>query len=102
MQCNTQARGSVGYPRYFLRHSASIPGMKLWYTNNSLFTSYTTLTPHSDSQSNFFSLMLRHTFNVLTYKIVATCIEHTTMFQAYNTRVKREFKCVPCYSRLIN
>ena len=34
--------------------------MKLWYTNNSRFTSYTTLTPHSDSWSDFSSYITSH------------------------------------------
>ena len=36
------------------------PGMKLWYTNNSPFTSYTTLTPHSDSRSDFSTYVTSH------------------------------------------
>ena len=44
--------------------------MKLWYTNNSPFTSYRTLTPHSDSWSDFSCYVCR-TFIIRTYKIIA-------------------------------
>ena len=43
------------------------PRMKLWYTNRLLFTSYTTLTPHSGTRKNFMVKSM--------YKTVATCIE---------------------------
>ena len=33
-------------------------------------------------------------------KIIATCIERTTALRANKTRVKREYKSVPCYSEL--
>ena len=36
------------------------PGMKLWYTNNSPFTSYSTVIPHSDSRSNFSTYVMSH------------------------------------------
>ena len=36
------------------------PGMKLWYRNNSAFTSYTILTTHDDSQSDFSSYVTSH------------------------------------------
>ena len=34
--------------------------MKLWYTNKSPFTSYTTITPHSDSQNDFSAYVTSH------------------------------------------
>ena len=49
-----------------------------------------------------FPLTWRHTFNIRTYKIIAMCIERATALWANNTRVKRWYKSVPCYSRLIN
>ena len=75
--------------------------MKLWYTNNSPFTSYTTITSHSDSQSDFTAYLTYHMFSIPTYKIIA-CIERTTMLQADITRVLCESKAgggVPRYSR---
>ena len=65
--------------------------MKLCYTNNLLFTSYTTVIPHSDSWSNF-SLMWCHAFSISMYKIIATCIECTTALRANNTHVKHGYK----------
>ena len=50
------------------------PRNETLYTNNSPFTSYTTLTPHSDSRSDF-PLRDVTKFNIRTYKIIATCIE---------------------------
>ena len=41
-------------------HGATTPGMKLWYTNNSPFTSYTTVTPHSDFRSDFSAYVTSH------------------------------------------
>ena len=69
-----------------------VQGMKLWYTNNSPFISYTALTPHSNSRSDFSSYVTSH----LQYKIIATCIEHTTALWANNMHVKREYKSKPC------
>ena len=77
--------------------------MKLWYTNNFPFTSYTTVTPHRDSQSDSSAYVMSHV-QYTTYKIIA-CIEHATVLQADITRVTREYKAgegVPRYSRLIN
>ena len=70
--------------------------MKLWYTNNSLFTSYTTVTAHSDSRSAYVTSHFQYT----TYKIIA-CIERAAVLRADNTRVMREYKAgegVPRYS----
>jgi len=69
-------------------HGTVTPGMKFWYTNNSLFT---TLTPHSDSQSYLFSYVTSH---VQYTKIIATCIKLATVLQGNDARV-------PCYSQLI-
>ena len=41
--------------------------MKLWCTNNSSFTSYTPLTPHSDSQSDFPAYVTSHVHYAATY-----------------------------------
>ena len=54
--------------------------MKLWYTINSPFTSYTTVTPHSDSQSDFSAYVTLHIQHT-TYKINAR-IEHATVLWA--------------------
>ena len=62
--------------------------MKLWYTNNFPFTSYTTLTPHSDSRSAYVTSHVQYT----TYKIIATCIERATALRANNMRVTRGIK----------
>ena len=61
--------------------------MKLWYTNYSPFTSYTTVTPHSDSRSDFSAYMTSHV-QYTTYKISA-CIECATVLRANIT-------CVTC------
>ena len=53
--------------------------MKLWYTNNSPFTSYTTVTPHSDSRSDSSAYVTSHV-QYTTYKIIA-CIERATCFR---------------------
>ena len=50
--------------------------MKLWYTSNSPFTSYTTVTPHSDSRSDISAYVTSHVQYTM-YKIIA-CIEHAT------------------------
>ena len=55
--------------------------MELWYTNNSPFTSYTTVTPHNDLRSDFFGYMTSHV-QYTTYKIIA-CIERATVLWAY-------------------
>ena len=81
-------------------HGALTPGMRLWYTNNSPFTSYTTVTPHSDSRSDFSAYVTSH-IQYTTYKIIA-CIERTTMLRADIMHVMCEYKAgegVPCYSR---
>ena len=36
--------------------------MKLWYTNNSAFTSYTTVTPHSDFRSAYVTSHVQYTY----------------------------------------
>ena len=86
---------------------ALTPGMKLWYTNNSSFTSYTTFTPHSESRSDFSSYMTSNV-HLLMYKIIAMCIERTTELWTnicvtceYKS-VMCEYKSVLCYSQLIN
>ena len=61
--------------------------MKLWYTNNSPFTSYTTVTPHSDSRPE-----------APTYKIIA-CIECATVHYVCNAREYKAGEEVPRYSR---
>ena len=62
--------------------------MKLWYTNNSPFTSYTPLAPHSGSQSDFSAYVTLH----IQYKIIAMCIECATVLQANNTRIMLKVK----------
>ena len=57
--------------------------MKLWYTNNSPFTSYTILTLHSDSRSHFSSYVTSHV--QYTY-IIAMSIERATVLRVNNTR----------------
>ena len=77
--------------------------MKLWYTNNSPLTSYTTVTLHSDSRSDFSAYVTSHV-QYTTYKIIA-CIERATVLRANIMRVTREYKAgegVLSYSRLIN
>ena len=75
--------------------------MKLRYTNNSPFTSYTTITPHSDLGPK----RLRDVTRLIsTYKIIAR-IERATLLWANITRVTREYKAgegVLSYSRLTN
>ena len=56
--------------------------MKLWYTDNPPFTSYTTVTPLSDSQSAYVTSHVQYT----THKIIA-CIEHATVLRANITHV---------------
>ena len=69
---------------------AFVNGMvKLWYTNNSLFTSYTIVTPHSDSRSDFSAYMTSHV-QYTTYKIIV-CIDCTTVLRAI-MRIMREYK----------
>ena len=73
--------------------------MKLWYTNNFPFT-YTSVTPHSDSRSNFYAYVMSH----LQYNIIA-CIEQATVLQANIMHVTCEYKAgegVLSYSRLTN
>ena len=41
--------------------------MKLWYTNNSPFTNYTTVTPHSDSQSAYVTSHVQLTYVCYVY-----------------------------------
>ena len=60
--------------------------MKLWYTNNSPFTSYTTVTPHNDSRSDFVAYVTSRV-QYTTYKIIATCIERATVLRTNITRV---------------
>ena len=77
--------------------------MKLWYTNNSPFTSYTTVTPYSDSQSDFSAYVTSH-IQYTTYKIIP-CIERATVLLAKIMRVTHEYEAgegVPHYSQLIN
>ena len=77
--------------------------MKLWYTNNSPFTSYTTVTPHSDSRSDYSAYVMAH-IQYTTYKIIA-CNERTTALWANIMRVTREYKAgesMLSYSRLTN
>ena len=77
--------------------------MKLWYTSNSPFTSYTTVTPHSDFRSDLSAYMTSHV-QYTTYKIIV-CIERATVLCANIMHVTREYKAgesVPCYSQLIN
>ena len=61
---------------------------KLWYTNKSPFTSYTTIIPCSNSWSDY-PLTWGHVFNTPTYKTFAMCIEHITELQTNNTCVMR-------------
>ena len=61
--------------------------MKLWYTNNSSFTSYTTVTPHSDSRSDISAYVMSH----VQYTIIA-CIECATMLRANIILVMYEYK----------
>ena len=64
--------------------------MKLWYTNNTPFTSYTTVTPHGYSRSDFSAYVMSHV-QYITYKIIA-CIERATVLQANNMQVTRKYK----------
>ena len=64
--------------------------MKLWYTNNSPFTSYTTVTPHSDSRSDTSAYVTSHV-QYTAYKSMA-CIERATVLRANNMRVTHEYK----------
>ena len=54
--------------------------MKFWCTNNSPFTSYTTVTPDSDSGSDYSTYVTSHD-QYTTYKIIA-CIECATALWA--------------------
>ena len=63
-----------------------------WYTNKFSFTSYATITPHSDSRSEFPTYMTSHIEYILAYKIIATCIEHATMHWAITMCVMYEHK----------
>ena len=54
--------------------------MKLWYTKNCPFTSYTTVTPPSASRSDISAYMTSHV-QYTTYKIIA-CIERATVLRA--------------------
>ena len=74
--------------------------MKLWYTKNPPFTSYTTVTPHGDSREAIFLLTRRHV-QYIAYKIIA-CIERATVLRANIVRVTRECEGVLSYSRLTN
>ena len=55
--------------------------MKLWYTNNSPFTSYTTVTPHSDSRSIDVTSHVQYTEVIvcvlrvlLRFQLMFTCV----------------------------
>ena len=45
--------------------------------------------PLTATPEAIFPLTWYHMFNMLTYKIIATCIEHATALRTNNTRVKR-------------
>ena len=86
-------------------NGALTPWMKLWYTNNSLFTSYTTITPHNNFRSNFFTYVMSHVQYTYMYRIIATCIECATVLWTNYTRITRispkQYKAgesVLCYS----
>ena len=66
--------------------------MKLWYINNSPFTSYTTVTPYSDLGSDFFAYVTSH-IQYTMYKII-TCIERATMLRADITHYCASIKLV--------
>ena len=58
--------------------------MKLWYTNNSPFTSYTTITLHSDSRSDFSAYVTSHV-RYTTYKFVLSALLRTRLLlEMYN------------------
>ena len=61
-----------------------------WYTYNFTFTSYTTITPHSNSQSDFFAYVMSHV-QCTMYRIIA-CIERATVLRANITCVTCEYK----------
>ena len=63
--------------------------MKPWYTNNSPFTNYTTVTPHSDSRSDFSAYVTSHVNT--THKIIV-CIDSATVLRANIMRIAREYK----------
>ena len=63
--------------------------MKLWDSSNSPFTIYTTITPHSDSRSNYSTYVTSYV-QYTTYKIIV-CTEHATYFRA-NMRVTRKYE----------
>ena len=70
----------------------------LVHPNNSSFTSYTIVTPHSDSRTDF-SAYVTSDVHYTTYKIIA-CIESAPMLRADIIRVMREYKAgegVPHY-----
>ena len=71
----------------FVNGMVHIPGVKLWYTSNSPFTSYTTVTRHSDSQSDFSAYLMSH----VQYKFIAR-IEHAPALRANIMHVTREYK----------
>ena len=54
--------------------------LKLWYINNSPFTSYTTVTPYCPKQ--FFAYVTSH-----IYTYVIACIDHATMLWGNIMRV---------------
>ena len=60
--------------------------------------------PSQRLPKQFFSRTWCHVFNIPTYEIIATCIEHATALRANNMRAKHEYTSVtslPCYPRLI-
>ena len=78
--------------------------MKLWYTNNSPFISYTTVTPHSDSRSDFSAYVTSHIQHTM-YEIIAMCIDCAAVLRADIRRITHGYKAgegMPRYSRLIN
>ena len=56
---------------------ALTPGIKLWFTNNFPFTSYTTVTPHSDDFSAYVTSHVQNT----TYKIIACILSALPCFR---------------------
>ena len=69
-----------------------------------LSTCYTTVAFTATPEA-IFPLTWRHTFNILTYKSIAVCIERSIVLRANTTRVfagiKQVKACMPCYSWLI-
>ena len=78
----------IQYELIFVNGMVHLP--QLCHTNNSPFTSYTTVTPHSDSRSDFSAYVTSHV-QYTTYEIIA-CIERATMLRANIMRVTRECK----------